>query len=268
MRQTLAGMLMFLTLASVTFSFSGCATKGRLDVERDSQSENVDKAELHRRAAIRLQLAVSYYQQGQYKVALDEIRQALIVAPDNTDAYVVRALVFMEMGEKQLAEDNFEYALKLEPGRSETLNNYGWFLCQSGRERRGLQLLDRVIADSAYPTPGLALNNAGLCSLKLKDSGLAEKYFVRGFKVDPSHSGVNANLAKIYFDRGEFSQARFYIQRVLKQEIYAADVLWLAIKIERKLGDDSAVSALAAQLRKRHPSSKELLSMQKGAFDE
>jgi type IV pilus assembly protein PilF len=73
--------------------------KGRLDVERDSQSENVDKAELHRRAAIRLQLAVSYYQQGQYKVALDEIRQALIVAPDNTDAYVVRALVFMEMGE-------------------------------------------------------------------------------------------------------------------------------------------------------------------------
>jgi tetratricopeptide (TPR) repeat protein len=77
----------------------GLRNKGRLDVERDSQSENVDKVELHRRAAIRLQLAVSYYQQGQYKVALDEIRQALIVAPDNTDAYVVRALVFMEMGE-------------------------------------------------------------------------------------------------------------------------------------------------------------------------
>ena len=45
-------------------------------------------------------------------------------------------------------------------------------------------------------------------------------------------------------------------------------VLWLAIKIERRLGDDSAVSALAAQLRKLHPSSKELISMQKGAFDE
>jgi len=268
LRLTFARLLVLASLASITFSFSGCATKGRLDVEKESQPESVDKAELHRRAAIRLQLAVSYYQQGQYKVALDEIRQALNVYPQNTDAYVVRALVFMEMGEKQLAEDNFEYALKLEPGKSEILNNYGWFLCQSGRERRGLQLLDRVISDPAYPTPGLALNNAGLCSLKLKDNALAEKYFIQGFRVDPSHSGVNANLAKIYFDKGDFSQARFYIQRVLRQEVYAADVLWLAIKIERRLGDDSAVSALAAQLRKLHPSSKELISMQKGAFDE
>lgn len=247
---------------------SACSTKGRLDVDKDIASENVDKTELQRRAGIRLQLAVSYYQQGQYKVALDEVRQALAVFPEFTDAYVVRALIFMETGERQLADDNFQYALKLEPGKSETLNNYGWFLCQTGRERQGLQLLDKIVSDASYATPGLALNNAGLCSLKLKESALAESYFLRGFRLEPNSPGINANLAKLSFDKRDFSQARFYIQRVLKQEVYAADVLWLAIKIERKLGDDSAVSALAAQLRRRHPDSKELISLQRGAFDE
>ena len=255
-------------VASLIIALSGCATKGRLDVEKNVVSENVDKSELQRRAGIRLQLAVSYYQQGQHKIALDEIRQALAVYPELTDAYVVRGLVFMELGERQLADDNFQYALKLEPAKPETLNTYGWFLCQSGRERQGLQLLDKVIDDVTYATPGLVLNNAGLCSLRLKDSAMAEKYFLRGFKVDPSFPGINANLAKLNYDKGAFVQARFYIQRVLKQEVYTADVLWLAIKIERKLGDDSAVSALAAQLKKRHPDSKESVLLQRGVFDE
>ena len=47
-----------------------------------------------------------------------------------------------------------------------------------------------------------------------------------------------------------------------------ADVLWLAIKIERKLGDRAAESGLVAQLKRRHPNSQEFAAYQRGAFNE
>ena len=174
----------------------------------------------------------------------------------------------MDMGEKQLAEDNFLRALKIAPANVDIANNYGWFLCQNGREKQGLQYLERAMKDPSYATPGKAFNNAGLCSLRLRDFNAAEGYFLQGFRQEPFNPGINANLAKIYFDRGDYTQARFYIGRVLKMEVMAADVLWLAIKIEKRSGDEAAVAGLATQLRRRHPGSKEFLLLQKGAFDE
>ena len=250
------------------FVLSACASK-RLEGERTEGSGTAEVVEVQKRASIRMQLAIGYYQQGQYKVALEEIRQAILVSPDLVDAYAVRALIFMDMGEKQLAEDNFLHALKLAPNNSDVSNNYGWFLCQNGREKQGLSYLEKVLKDPAYQSPGKVLNNAGLCSLRMKDVASSERYFMLGFRADPANPAVNANLANIMYDRGDYVQARFYINRVVnKFEVMAADVLWLAIKIEKKMGDEAAVNGLATQLRRRHPSSREYSLFQRGEFNE
>ena len=74
-----------------------------------------DQTSGQRRAAIRLQLAIGYFEQRQMEVALDEIKQSLQADPEFADAYGLRALVYMEIGENKLAEDNFLRALKLAP---------------------------------------------------------------------------------------------------------------------------------------------------------
>ncbi|MEO5353555.1 MAG: type IV pilus biogenesis/stability protein PilW [Magnetococcus sp. XQGC-1] len=252
---------------SFVLLLSACSAK-YLDERSGESAVSSEKQELQKRASIRMQLAIGYYQQGQYKVALEEIRQALIIYPDLVDAYAVRAVIFMDMGERQLAEDNFLQAMKLSPNNVDVANNYGWFLCQNGRERQGLTYLDRVIKDPAYATPGKAYNNAGLCSLRLKDVSGAEKYFMQGFREDPGNPGINGNLAKIWYDRGDYDKANFYISRVIKLDVMTADVLWLAIKIERRRGDAAAVSNYSTQLRRRYPDSREFGLLQRGAFDE
>jgi len=85
---------------------SACASK-QLEGPSDESNLSVEKQDAQKRASIRMQLAISYYQQGQYKVALDEIKHALAIYPDLVDAYSVRALIFMDTGEKKLSEDNF-----------------------------------------------------------------------------------------------------------------------------------------------------------------
>ncbi len=227
-----------------------------------------DQTDNQKRSRIRLQLAVGYYEQRQWPVALDEVKQALQADPDLADAHSMRALIYMEMGETRLAEDSFLRAIKLAPNNPEMSNNYGWFLCQNGRERESITYFEATLKNRAYQSPWKVLNNAGVCSLKLKDAVSAERYFAQAFQLDPGNLSTSTNLAKIYYGRGDYERARFYIGRVVKADVLDADVLWLAIKAERKLGDRAAEASLATQLRRRHPTSSEYGSYQRGAFDE
>jgi type IV pilus assembly protein PilF len=255
-------------IASAAF-LAGCASgPAPASAQQGEAPAGADQTDNRRRAQIRLQLAVGYYEQGQMAVALDEIRQALVADPSFADAYVMRALIYMDMGENKLAEESFLQAIKLSPNTPDFNNNYGWFLCQNGREKESIAYFDAALKNRAYQSPAKALNNAGICSMKLKNKTAAERYFSQAFQYDPGNPTTNSNLARIYFDQGDYERARFYIGRVMKSDIMTADVLWLAIKIERKLGDRAAETSLATQLRRRHGGSAEFAAYQRGAFDE
>lgn len=246
---------------------TGCGSNPAVDPQNDVSSSS-DPTDNQKRARIRLQLAVGYYEQRQLAVALDEIKQALQADPNFADAYSMRALIYMEMGENRLAEESFLQAIKLAPNTPDFSNNYGWFLCQNGREQQSIAYFEAALKNRAYQSPAKALHNAGVCSLKIKDKAAAERYFSQAFQYEPGNPSTNASLARIYFERGDYERARFYVGRVMKADVMTADVLWLAIKIERKLGDRAAESSLATQLRRRHGGSPEYAAYQRGAFDE
>jgi type IV pilus assembly protein PilF len=252
---------------SLLVLLAACSGQRVIDDGLDSK-QSKETPEVQRRTSIRMKLAVEYYQQGQHRSALEEIKQVLALAPNFADAYSLRALIQMDMNDPQRAEDNFLYALKLEPNNSDIANNYAWFLCQNGREKQSIPYFERVLKDRTYGTPIKAMINAGMCSLRAKDLAGGERFFLTAFEEQPLDPLINGNLAKISFDRANFEKAKFYIQRVLKEEVYAADVLWLAMKINNKLGDKDAVTSLSTQLRRRHPNSKEYALFQRGAFNE
>lgn len=227
-----------------------------------------DQTTAQRRAEIRLQLAVGYYQQRKLDVALDEIKLALVADPNNADAYSMRALIYMEMAETRLADENFQRALKLAPNSPDISNNYGWFLCQNGRAQEGMPYFEAALKNRAYSSPQKALINAGQCAEKLNNATAAERHYLQAFQIAPQEPLVSLYLGKLYFARGDLQRARFYVSRVTKAEDTPADLLWLAIRIEHKLGDRAAEAALAARLRRQYPQSPAYSAYQRGAFDE
>lgn len=266
-RRTGTLCLTILSAAASLAFLSGCATTagGGAQGELPTLSDQTDN---QKRARIRLQLAVGYYEQRQMAVALDEIKQALAADPNFAEAYSMRGLIYMDMGEVRLAEENFQQAIRLAPNTPDFNNNYGWFLCQNGREKQSIQYFEAALKNRAYQSPAKALNNAGFCSLKINDKAAAERYFSQAFQADPGNPSTNVNLARLYFERGDHERARFYVNRVMKADIMTADVLWLAIRIEHKLGDRAAEASLANQLRRRHAGSAEYAAYQRGAFNE
>jgi type IV pilus assembly protein PilF len=147
-------------------------------------------------------------------------------------------------------------------------NNYAWFLCGDERVSQAMPYFEAALRNRRYQTPAKALVNAGVCSLKQKNVQAAESYFSRAFHYDPASLVTNINLTKLYFDRHEFERARLHIDLAAKHHVLDADALWLAVKIERKLGNQPAESEWVAQLRRRYPSSSEYAAYQRGAFDE
>ena len=259
----------------VAGALAGCASSG-------PEKGNSGKAELttasdqtaaQRKVEIRMQLAVGYFEQGKYAYALDEAKLALAADPNYADAYGMRGLIYQQMGENALAEDNFVRARKLAPANPDLANNYGSFLCQQGRVREALPLFDAALGNRSYRSPASAANNAGSCALKIKDYASAERYLLQALQWTPDLPATNANLAKVYFEKRErdLVRAGFFINRlnkVAKMESLTADVLWLAIKVQHKLGDTDAETGWATQLRRHHSGSAEYAAYQRGAFDE
>ncbi len=248
----------------------GCAGVPKAPETKELATQS-DKTQLQNRSGIRLQLAISYFEARQFEVALDEIKLALQADPNNAEAYGVRALVYMEMGEVALADSNFQTALQLAPNNPDLSNNYGWFLCQNSKPTEAIKYFERALENRTYASPEKALNNAGMCSLQQKKYDAAEKYFMQAFKFDPANQATNTNLARLFFQKKEYERAQFYMNRVTsaaKNQILPASVLWLALRIENKLGDKAAENVYATQLRRHHANSREYAAWQRGAFDE
>ena len=230
-----------------------------------------DQTGAQRKVEIRMQLAVGYYEQGQYPFALDEVKMALLADPQYADGYGMRGLIYQAMGENGLAEDNFVRARKLAPGNPDLANNYGSFLCQNGRVAEAMPLFDAALGNRGYRSPASAANNAGSCALKTKDYASAERYLLQALQLTPDLPATNANLARVYFEKRDYVRANFFITRlnkVAKMESLTADVLWLGIKVQHKVGDKGAEAGWATQLRRHHPGSTEYAAYQRGAFDE
>ena len=92
-----------------------------------------DEPEVRRRARLRLSLAIGYFEQGKTTIALDELKQVIVIDPTFAEAFDMRGLIYMRLNDARLAEESFRKAMSLDPRDANVLHNYGWFLCQNER---------------------------------------------------------------------------------------------------------------------------------------
>lgn len=229
--------------------------------------EAPDESDERRRARIRLELAANYYQQRQYNVALEELRLSLLAEPNYAPAYGLLGLVYMDLGENDKARQSFERGLAIAPADSELNNNFGWYLCRSGRERESLPYFEKATRNPLYPTPAKPWHNAGICALRMGDEVEAERFFLKSFQADPANPVAMYQLANLYLKRNDAVRARNYSQRLTTIYEPNAEALWLALRVERKLGNRENEARLAVQLRRRFPQSRETAQLLSGQYD-
>jgi type IV pilus assembly protein PilF len=260
-------------LAGILLLLAGCATQqgqggaGGAAPRADLMTES-DEPETRKRAKIRLELAVGYFEQGQTGVALDELKQALALDPAFPEAHNLRGLVYMRLNDMTVAEESFRRSLALNPRDADVLHNYGWLLCQLGRHTESELSFERAMASAVYANRAKTLMALGLCQLRSGKTGEAESSLARSYELDPGNPVTAYNLTQLLYRRGELERAQFYIRRLNNSELANAETLWLGVKVEKRMQNLEAMDQLASQLKKRYPQSRELGSYERGAFDE
>ncbi|VTU17106.1 lipoprotein NlpI [Variovorax sp. SRS16] len=251
---------------------AGCANKAGTvgstagngaDIVTDS-----DETAGRKRAKLRMELAIGYFQAGETKVALDEIKQALAADPTFPDAYNLRGLVYMRLDDAGLAEDSFRRAIALNPRDPNVLHNYGWLLCQQNRYADAQAQFSAALAIPTYGERAKTFMTQGVCQMKAGQRPEAERSLTQAYELDAGNPVIGFNLAVLLAQREEWARAQFYIRRVNNGPSANAETLWLGIKVERHLNNRDAAAQLASQLQRRFPESREASAYERGNFNE
>ncbi len=244
-----------------------------LDVQSSAAGSDLstasDETPMRKRARIRLELASAYYGRGQLSTALDEVKKALTLDSNYSEAFEMRGLIYDALGEPRFAEESFRRSLQISPRNGSAAHNLAWFFCRQNDYVRAEEFFARAVASPASISLSKTLLARGVCQMQAGDLANAAKFLMSSQEIDPSNPAVSFNLALVLFRQGEYERARFYARRVNNiSERANAESLWLGIRIENKLGNVTGRDELAAQLRNRFGSSREVTALELGNFNE
>ncbi len=228
-----------------------------------------EPADAGRRAQARVELASNYFERGQNEVALEEVKLALDANPNFAAAYNLRGLIYGSMGDTPLAEQSFRRAVEIDPKDGSVMHNHGWFLCQQGRYEQAQAQFQAAVRLPSYRDTIRTLLAQGVCHARDQKWAEAETVLTRAYEMDTSNPLVGYNLADVLYRRGELERARFFIRRINQAEgVSNAQSLWLATRIENRLGNRVGVTTFGNQLRSRFPQSPEATAYERGNFNE
>lgn len=266
------GALLCLLVAMITISAcaGGPGGPGALPADQPNAITTAsDRTDADRRAGVRMELASAYFSRGQLETALDEVKLALQVNPALGEAYNLRALIYGAMGEDRLAEDSFARALQINPHDGAALHNQGWFLCQRDRFGSAQAQFSAALALPQYRDVARTQLARGLCFGRNKQWPEAEAALMRAYELEPGNPSIGINLAEVLVQRQDLERARFYIGRINDVPAAAnAQTLWLALRIEHKLGRPGNARQLGDRLQERYPQSPEAALYARGRLDD
>jgi type IV pilus assembly protein PilF len=262
----LAGGLVVALLASVQVA---CVTTQNGQPVAKKNTMPTDPKEIDRLANIHMELAGGYFSRGQTNDALDEVKQALVVKPGLPGAYELSGLIYASTHDDVRADENFHKALQLAPHDGDVHHNFGWYLCQRGKFGEADAEFAQALAEPTYRGTSKTMLAQGVCQVRAGRLEDAEHTLSRAYELDPTSPSTAVNLSEVLYRRGEYERALFYVRRInTKEELVSAQTLWLAMRIEHKLGQEQQVQDTGAKLRQRFPQSREALLFEKGSFDD
>ncbi len=228
-----------------------------------TSTQSRSKEQVQASAEAYTNLGLGYLKQGNRKLALDNLEKAIKIDPEFTAAQHSLALAYQQFGRPELADKHYRLALELDGKNGLIQNNYGAFLCRQKKIDDAEKHFLMALEDIKYETPARALENAGLCTLGKPGKGDAEMYFRRALQIDPKLPVTLLQMAKISMLNKKYLNVRAYIQRYAEVAKHTSQSLWIAIQAERELKDNLAEIKYTSQLQEKFPDSKEAIMLLK-----
>lgn len=231
---------------------------GTKHVGQESKADKREDA-----ARVRVELGQRYMEQGKLELALENLQKALDYDTNYVDAHTVIAVLYERLGKLKDAGEHYARAAELAPKSGPANNNYGQFLCASGRYDEAQKYFVRAMDDPFYKSPDVLYTNAGTCLLEHGDGQLeqAQNDFRKALEANPNNTLALYEMAKLLYAKNDFFRARAFISRFEALGKPSPEVLLLARNIEVKLGHADSARDYAQRLHEQFPDSEQSHSL-------
>jgi type IV pilus assembly protein PilF len=245
------GMVLLLSLVA------GCATTGG----GSDTTGNLGVEKRHSPAKIYVEMGIAYMRDGQDAIALKKLRRAIDVDAKNPEAHNVIAILYERLGETGLAQQHYDRAAALDPRDPYIRNARGSFFCKRDLYEEADKEFQLALGNPLYPTPWVALTNAGLCADRAGDKEKAENYYRRALSANKRYAPALFQMAELSFDAHKDLSARAYLERYHSETKESAASLWLGVRVEQRLGDRLKAVEYKRKLLKEFPDAPEIQAL-------
>jgi type IV pilus assembly protein PilF len=214
-----------------------------------------------------LALAFAYFQNGQYRVALDETRKAGGGQPQEPQVLGLQGLIYSRLNEPILAERSFLSAEQEAPQDADLAHNHGLFLCEQNHYPAAFARFGRAVQQPLYADKPKTLWVWGVCAQKSGDEAAAQALWLQSLALKPSAEPALA-LAQSYQQQMQPGRASEVLASINSTPAATPETLWLAIQWARKNADTVSLKRYAVQLQKRFPTSSQWDAYQREAYDD
>lgn len=212
----------------------------------------------HRKAAeTNTSLGQGYMQRKQYEIALEKLKKAVAYDETYAPAHTVLAVLYETIGELEQAEKEYATAVKYDSTDGNINNNYGAFLCRTGKRKEADQYFQKALQDPFYQTPEVVYLNAGICALEQGDLDKAAVFLRQSLQYNDKLPSALISMADVSYQAENYMRARAFLQRYGSVGTWNADSLLLGYKIESKLGDAESADRYRQELLQRFPNSRQ-----------
>lgn len=243
LKALLAGSLLSLML------LSGCSSSQPVDPDA--------KTDARKAAESNTQLGLQYMNRGQLEVAMGKLKKAVRNDPSYAPGHTVLAVLYERLGELQLAGKHYQKAVEADPKNGDVNNNYGAYLCKTGKEKEASPYFMKALDDPFYGSPAVALTNAGSCVISSDMLDDADNYLRSALKYDPKFPDALLTMANLKYRQHNNLGSRAFLQRYEAVAPQTPASLFLGYEIETALQDDKTARQYLSLLNSKFPESKE-----------
>lgn len=243
-----------LTLALlVSVLLAGCVTttSSRLDDQRD-----LDQA-----VQTYIQIGYRHFENNQLYQAKQALNEALSLDDRAAGAYLGLARVFDVERELELAEQNFQLAIRYSDD-AEPQFQYGVFLYNEGRYEPARDHFLAVTDDAFYQRRAQSFEYLALSERRLGNNPAASAAYRRTLTLDTQRGSAWLGLADLLYDEQDLTSAFDAYQAFLQlvesaQEQQSAGSLWLGVQLADLNDQPELAAQLGGQLTRRFANSEQ-----------
>ncbi|MFK7886018.1 MAG: type IV pilus biogenesis/stability protein PilW [Gammaproteobacteria bacterium] len=241
-------MIRLLGVLVVLVGLTGCITEG---------ADKTPKPSVQEASFANLNLGAAYLRKGDLESAVAKLQKAVDQDDRNTQAHATLALAYERMGFAEEAKAHYLKAVRYSNNDPVIDNMYGAYLCRNGDLEEAQPYLLRAARNPRYRTPEAAYANAGICAVRDKRWEEGEEFFRSALRINPRYVTALWQMASLSYERDRDLQARAFIERLAERTKLPSNALYLAHRVEQRLGNRRDADRYARELKENFPESRE-----------